>query len=52
MMIPIVLLMLETTPIPNNIRWWALSLVACSGCNLTYIGASANIISVGMANRS
>jgi Na+/H+ antiporter NhaD/arsenite permease-like protein len=51
-MIPIVRLMLETTPIPNNILWWALSLGACLGGNLTMIGASANIVSIGMAKRS
>jgi Na+/H+ antiporter NhaD/arsenite permease-like protein len=50
-MIPIVQLMLETNPIPNNILWWALSLGACLGGNLTMIGASANIVSVGMAKR-
>jgi Na+/H+ antiporter NhaD/arsenite permease-like protein len=50
-MIPIVRLMLESTPIPNNILWWALALGACFGGNLTMIGASANIVSVGMAKR-
>ena len=50
-MIPIVKLMLENTPIPHNILWWALSLGACLGGNLTMIGASANIVSVGMAKR-
>jgi Na+/H+ antiporter NhaD/arsenite permease-like protein len=50
-MIPIVQLMLDTNPIPNNILWWALSLGACLGGNLTMIGASANIVSVGMAKR-
>jgi Na+/H+ antiporter NhaD/arsenite permease-like protein len=50
-MIPIVHLMLENTPIPHNILWWALSLGACLGGNLTMIGASANIVSVGMAKR-
>ncbi len=50
-MIPIVKLMLETTPIPNNILWWALSLGACLGGNLTMIGASANIVSIGMAKK-
>jgi Na+/H+ antiporter NhaD/arsenite permease-like protein len=50
-MIPIVQLMLESTPIPNNILWWALSLGACFGGNLTMIGASANIVSVGLAKR-
>ena len=50
-MIPIVQLMMESNPIPNNILWWALSLGACLGGNLTMIGASANIVSVGMAKR-
>jgi Na+/H+ antiporter NhaD/arsenite permease-like protein len=50
-MIPIVHLIMENTPIPNNILWWALSLGACLGGNLTMIGASANIVSVGIAKR-
>ncbi len=50
-MIPIVQLMLESHPIPNDILWWALSLGACLGGNLTMIGASANIVSVGIAKR-
>jgi len=51
-MIPIVQLMLEATHIPHNVLWWALALGACLGGNLTMIGASANIVSVGMAKRS
>ncbi|MGD8836553.1 MAG: ArsB/NhaD family transporter [Desulfobacteraceae bacterium] len=51
-MIPIVQLMLEASAIPHNILWWALALGACLGGNLTMIGASANIVSVGMAKRS
>lgn len=51
-MIPIVRLILETTPIPNDILWWSLALGACFGGNLTIIGASANIVSVGMAKQS
>jgi len=51
-MIPIVELMLEATPIPNDILWWALSLGACFGGNLTMIGASANIVSLGIAKQS
>ena len=50
-MIPIVRLMLESNPIPNNILWWALSLGACLGGNLTMIGASANIVSIGIAKK-
>jgi hypothetical protein len=45
-MIPIVRLMLESNIIPNNILWWALSLGACLGGNLTMIGASANVVSL------
>jgi len=50
-MIPIVQLIMASNPIPNNILWWALSLGACLGGNLTMIGASANIVSVGMAKK-
>ncbi len=51
-MIPVVRLMMETTPVPHNILWWALALGACFGGNLTMIGASANIVSIGMAKQS
>ena len=50
-MIPIIRLMLESNPIPNNILWWALALGACLGGNITMIGSSANIISVGIAKK-
>ena len=50
-MIPIVRLMLESQPVPHNVLWWALSLGACFGGNLTMIGASANIVSCGMAKK-
>jgi Na+/H+ antiporter NhaD/arsenite permease-like protein len=50
-MIPIIHLILESTPIPNNILWWALALGACFGGNITMIGASANIVSVGIAKK-
>ena len=50
-MIPIIHLLLESNPIPNNILWWALSLGACFGGNITMIGASANIVSVGIAKK-
>jgi Na+/H+ antiporter NhaD/arsenite permease-like protein len=50
-MIPIIGLMLESNPIPNNILWWALALGACLGGNITMIGASANIVSVGIAKK-
>ncbi|MBF0112061.1 MAG: ArsB/NhaD family transporter [Desulfamplus sp.] len=50
-MIPIVRVMLEASPVPNDILWWALALGACFGGNLTMIGASANIVSVGIAKQ-
>ena len=50
-MIPIIHLMLETNPIPNDILWWSLALGACFGGNITIIGASANIVSVGIAKK-
>ncbi len=39
---------------PEAIRplWWALSLGACLGGNGTLIGASANVVSAGLANKS
>jgi len=50
-MIPIVQLMMEAHPIPHGLLWWALALGACFGGNLTAIGASANIVSCGMARK-
>ncbi len=32
--------------------WWSLALGACLGGNGTLIGASANVVSVGLANKS
>jgi Na+/H+ antiporter NhaD/arsenite permease-like protein len=50
-MIPIVRLMLESQAVPHDILWWALSLGACLGGNLTIVGASANIVSCGIAKK-
>ncbi|MDR4503536.1 MAG: ArsB/NhaD family transporter [Candidatus Scalindua sp.] len=50
-MIPVVNLMQESNPVPNNILWWALVLGACFGGNLTVVGASANIVTVGIAKK-
>ncbi|MBW2012055.1 MAG: ArsB/NhaD family transporter [Deltaproteobacteria bacterium] len=50
-MIPIIEHILESNPIPNNILWWALSLGACLGGNFTYIGASANIVAIGISKK-
>ena len=44
-----------TTAIPgaqSGILWWALALGACLGGNGTMIGASANVVTVGMAERA
>ncbi len=52
-MLPIVAYL--TTSIPGaegGILWWALALGACLGGNGTMIGASANVVTVGMAERA
>jgi Na+/H+ antiporter NhaD/arsenite permease-like protein len=50
-MIPIVQLLSETVAIPANILWWTLALGACFGGNFTIIGASANIVTIGIARQ-
>ena len=42
----------ESTGCDPNILWWALALGACLGGNGTIIGASANVVVAGMAERS
>jgi Na+/H+ antiporter NhaD/arsenite permease-like protein len=52
-MLPVVAYL--TSAIPSSrpdILWWALSLGACLGGNGTLIGASANIVTAGFAERS
>jgi Na+/H+ antiporter NhaD/arsenite permease-like protein len=52
-MLPIVAYL--TTEIPGaqtGVLWWALALGACLGGNGTMIGASANVVTVGMAERA
>ncbi len=51
-MVPVVQLMLVESPVPHHILWWALALGACFGGNLTLVGASANIVSVGAARQA
>ncbi|OPZ60907.1 MAG: Arsenical pump membrane protein [Deltaproteobacteria bacterium ADurb.Bin510] len=44
-----------TTSIPGaetGVLWWALALGACLGGNGSMIGASANVVTVGMADRA
>ena len=36
----------------DNAYWWALSLGACFGGNLTLVSAAANLAAAGMADRS
>jgi Na+/H+ antiporter NhaD/arsenite permease-like protein len=52
-MLPIVLFLSESFGLPrNNVLWWSLALGACLGGNGTMIGASANVVTVGMAERA
>ncbi len=51
-MVPVVHMMLAESPVPNNILWWALALGACFGGNFTLVGASANIVSAGVAKQA
>jgi Na+/H+ antiporter NhaD/arsenite permease-like protein len=50
-MIPVVQSISESVAVPANILWWALALGACFGGNFTLLGASANIVSIGIAQR-
>jgi Na+/H+ antiporter NhaD/arsenite permease-like protein len=50
-MIPLILQMGQMTDINVYPLWWALSLGACLGGNGTAIGASANVVAIGMAER-
>lgn len=49
-MLPIVAYLTETLG-SGDVLWWALALGACLGGNGTYIGASANVVTVGLAER-
>ncbi|MBN2379877.1 ArsB/NhaD family transporter [candidate division WOR-3 bacterium] len=43
------------TPLPQgftNVLWWALALGACLGANGTVIGSAANMVVMGISNRS
>jgi Na+/H+ antiporter NhaD and related arsenite permeases len=50
-MIPMLQSMGQMSPLPMESIWWALSLGACLGGNGTLIGASANIMVAGIAER-
>jgi Na+/H+ antiporter NhaD/arsenite permease-like protein len=49
--IPIIASLVSTLPGDATVLWWALSLGACLGGNGTPIGASANVTTLGIAER-
>jgi Na+/H+ antiporter NhaD/arsenite permease-like protein len=51
-MTPLVLLLAESIPGDTTVLWWALALGADLGGNATSIGASANVVVIGTAERS
>jgi Na+/H+ antiporter NhaD/arsenite permease-like protein len=52
-MLPIVAFLTNEIPgAQTGVLWWALALGACLGGNGTMIGASANVVTVGMAERA
>ncbi len=52
-MLPIIAFLNETIPgAESGILWWALALGACFGGNGTMIGASANVVTVGLAEKA
>ncbi|MEW6095726.1 MAG: ArsB/NhaD family transporter [bacterium] len=51
-MLSVVAYLTKTIPgAENNVLWWALSLGACFGGNGSLIGASANVITIGILER-
>jgi len=48
-MLPIVAYLSQVIPGSGNTLWWALALGACLGGNGTMIGASANVVTIGIA---
>ncbi len=52
-MLPIVAYLSKTLPgAETGVLWWALALGACFGGNGTIIGASANVVTTGLAERA
>ncbi len=52
-MLPIVAYLTNSIPgINHTVLWWALSLGACLGGNGTLIGASANVVTAGLAEKA
>lgn len=50
--IPIIAQLAHALPGESTVLWWALALGACLGGNATAIGASANVTTIGLAERS
>ena len=50
-MIPLILHMGEISNMNTKPLWWALSLGACLGGNGTIVGASANVVAVGLTKK-
>ncbi|MBA2415691.1 MAG: ArsB/NhaD family transporter [Geodermatophilaceae bacterium] len=51
-MAPLVASLAEDTGNPGNVLWWALALGADLGGNTTIVGASANVVVIGIAERN
>jgi Na+/H+ antiporter NhaD/arsenite permease-like protein len=52
-MLPIVAFLNQTIPgADSGVLWWSLALGACLGGNGTMIGASANVVTVGLTERA
>ncbi len=52
-MLPIITFLNQTIPgAESGVLWWSLALGACLGGNGTMIGASANVVTVGLAEKA
>ncbi len=52
-MLPVVMFLTKTLPgAESGVLWWALALGACFGGNGTIIGASANVVTTGIAEKA
>jgi Na+/H+ antiporter NhaD/arsenite permease-like protein len=52
-MLPIIVFLNKTIPgAETGVLWWALALGACFGGNGTIIGASANVVTTGIAEKA
>jgi len=52
-MLPIIAFLNQTIPgADSGVLWWSLALGACLGGNGTMIGASANVVTVGLAEKA